>query len=115
MDFTTPGYWVSSIIWDLIPQGNYNTQHNLIVAIQGAGKSGNLPATSKAANMPKANLSYDFSVGALAGSGASYARNGQNYKGLILITDSTYQGKPIVDEKKLSQYFSNTTYLSEGW
>ena len=114
-DFNAPGYWISSITWELTQQGNYNSQHNLFVTAQGAGKGGNLAPTSIISNVAKSAITASISVAALKGSGESYARLGQLYKGLIVVTDSTYTGEPIVDGTKLGQYFSNIDTLTAGW
>lgn len=114
-DNTTPGYWVSSIIWELTQTGNYQSKHCAYSTIQGSGKSGNLSARSYVQNYSKNALTEAISFIEDKGSGASYARLGQLYKGLIIITDSTYTGKPMLDETKLWQYFSNNEHLSAGW
>ena len=114
-DFTTPGFWISTISWDLTQQGNYNSQHNLFVTAQGAGKGGTLTPTSSVSNVAKSAITASISVAAIKGSGESYARLGQLYKGLIVVTDSTYTGEPIVDGTKLGQYFNNIDTLTAGW
>ena len=113
-DFTTPGYWVQVMEFNLHFQGNYEKYHNLMWIIGGAGKQGNLPATNKVANMEKTNLTQSFSFGALTASAANYARNGENYKGFIFITDSSYSGEPIVDASKFSQFFTFDG-MTAGW
>ena len=112
-DFTTDGYWMQHINWNLFYQGNYNSQHLLFYTWSGAGKRGYIVPTSKLNNMAKTSLSTTFSVGSNTTTDPLYARNGQNYKGLILIYDSSYDGPPIVDETKLSQFFT-CDYITAG-
>ena len=114
-DYTTDGYWVSTITWELTAQGNYNSMQNIILTMQGAGKTGNMTGMSVMTNMAKNVLTKDVSLLPTQTTNESGKRLGQLYKGLIIITDSTYTGKPILDETKLGQFFSNTDTLTEGW
>ena len=57
--------------------------------------------------MNKTALTQAVSWGQNTITDVNYKRHGTTYKGLIFIYDSSYDGAPIVDETKLSQYFTN--------
>jgi hypothetical protein len=105
-NFNTNGVWVQDIIWDLHYQGNYNSKHNFDLIFVGAGNKGN-HSIMKYYNFDKTALTGNFSLGNNTTTDAAYKRHGTTYKGLIFIYDSTYNGSPIVDETKLTQFFTN--------
>lgn len=105
-NFDTTGVWVQDIIWDLYYQGNYKGQHNFAAWWCGSGNKGN-HNNNKFCNVGKTVLTVDILVGNNTTTDANYKRHGTTYKGLIFIYDSTYDGAPIVDETKLTQYFTN--------
>ena len=108
------GYWVQHIQFNMCYQGNYEGQHNVYYAICGAGKRGNLTPTSKVSNYGKNDLTGNLSFGTMVGSSAGYQRLGKNYKGIIIITDSSYNGAPMVDADKFSQFFT-CHHMQAGW
>ena len=115
VDFTQNGYWTQRISWFHYFQGGYAGQNNIHFYYCGGGKAGN-SGQPKVTNYSKTATSQDISVGAAVGTNDTYALRGENYKGLIIITDSSYDGQPIVDETKLTQFFTNCNgQLTEGW
>ena len=115
-DFTMSGYWIQHIQWNMHPQGMYGTSSNLFITISGAGKAGYLTPNSRVTTIKKTDLTANVSVGISTTTNAGYERRGENYKGLIFITDSSYDGPPIVDETKLTQFFTNCNgQLTAGW
>lgn len=113
-NFATNGLWVQDIIWDLYFQGNYNSMHNFSLIWWGGGNKGN-HGIGKFFNVGKTDLIVDISIGNNTTTDANYKRHGTTYKGLIFIYDSSYDGAPIVDETKLSQFFTNCNgQLTEG-
>ena len=112
-DFTTAGYWCQHVIWQMLYQGNYSGQHLYRIDAFGSGKAGNNNKLNQG-NMAKADLTKSFSGYEFGSTDANYAWNGRNYKGLIIITDSSYDGLPMVDETKLSQFFT-CDYITAGW
>ena len=87
---------------------------NLTWVIGGAGKKGNLTPVAKYSNMGKTALTESVAFADQTTTSSGYERRGQNYKGFIFITDSTYTGEPIVDATKLSQFFS-WSGMTAGW
>ena len=115
IDYTKAGYWIQHIVWLHYKQGNYESQNNIHVGCFGAGKAGNT-SMYKVTNYPKTSLSNGISAGALVGTSSTYTLHGENYKGLIIITDSSYNGNPIVDASKLTQFFPSCNgQLTAGW
>lgn len=115
INFSTSGIWIQDIIWNHIYQGNYTSMNNIITHWVGSGNKGN-HATNKTVNFSKNDLTGGISVGNNTSTDANYKRHGTTYKGLIFIYDSSYDGAPIVDETKLTQYFTNCNgQLTAGW
>lgn len=112
INFNTNGFWIQDIGWHLYYQGNYLSQHNLLITWTGAGNKGN-GGGSKVYNVAKTALTANISVSNHTTTDVNYKRHGTTYKGLIFIYDSTYDGAPIVDETKLTQFFT-CDYLTEG-
>jgi hypothetical protein len=112
INFSTNGYWIQNIIWEMYYQGNYSGQHNFWAYWLGAGDKGNA-GSGKYANYAKTALTKSLSTGEYTHTSAAYKRHGKYYKGLIFIYDSTYDGAPIVDATKLKQFFT-CDYLTEG-
>lgn len=112
-DFTIDGYWLQHFMWHILYQGNYSGQHLFWQELNMSGKAGNY-SNRHQDNMAKTALTKSFSGKVFTPSSANYAYNGKNFKGLIFIYDSTYDGSPIVDETKLSQFFT-CDYITEGW
>jgi hypothetical protein len=113
-NYSTNGLWIQDIVWNLYYQGNYNGVHNFSLLWWGGGNKGNHGIT-KYFNFGKTVLTTEISVGNNTITDANYKRHGTTYKGLIFIYDSSYNGAPIVDETKLSQYFTNCNgQLTEG-
>jgi hypothetical protein len=110
---TTAGYWIQNFAWRMAYEGNYDTQHMVWLSIFGAGKAGQF-TQHKPYNMPKKALTQAFEGYKFVGSNETYAYRGRNFKGLIFIYDSSYDGAPIVDETKLSQFFT-CDYITAGW
>ena len=113
-DNTTAGYWMQHLVWDMSYTSNYSTQHMVHIVEFSCGKKGNSCSPKNSINYPKTSLSTAITASANKGSSADYARNGKNYKGLLIIYDSTYTGLPIVDETKLSSFIS-CQYVTAGW
>ena len=105
-DFSVGGYWVQSIIWNLFYQGNAQSVNMFLCIYNSAGNMGN-SNINQLGTMPKTALTASMSWTKNVGSSESYKRHGTTYKGLIFIYDSTYDGAPIVDETKLTQFFTN--------
>lgn len=112
-DNTTPGFWFQHDIWVMCYTGNYGAQHCINRLTCGHGKAGN-GLLQRVHNYSKTNLSQTLTWPQEVGADANYAKLGQNYKGLLFITDSTYTGKPIVDETKLSDFLV-CDYITQGW
>ena len=113
-DNTTAGYWMGHLFWAMSVTANYGSQNMLSVMYDAHGKAGNYVGSANQHNMAKTSLSASFTNKALKGTSASYTMLGQNYKGLLIIYDSTYTGLPIVDETKLSS-FIECQYVTAGW
>jgi hypothetical protein len=112
-DSATNGYWVQHYVWTMNYEGNYSSQHILRQEILCSGKAGNHIANG-VQNMAKTALSASLTTKEQTGASATYTLNGRNFKGLIFIFDSSYDGLPIVDETKLSQ-FLNCNCITAGW
>lgn len=109
------GFWTSDIIWALNYQGNSQNYHYCRVVWIGGGKAGN-HVNNKSDVMAKTALTKSHSYGNNTTTDDNYKRKGTTYKGLIFIYDSSYDGAPIVDETKLTQYFTNCNgQLTAGW
>lgn len=113
VDFATKGVWLQHFMWALYHQGNYNTQHNISAVLLGSGSGGNYVDNTHL-NMAKTGLTQSVTFKQFTTTNAGYERWGRNFKGLIFIYDSTYDGLPIIDETKLSQFFTCDN-LSAGW
>lgn len=104
---TDTGIWVQHHIWTMYYQGNYASQSNVRLQFQGSSTKGQGNwQDSSIANMSKTALSATFETKEFTSTDANYYKRGKNFKGLILIYDSSYDGQPIVDESKLSQFFT---------
>lgn len=108
------GYWVQHIIWSWLKDSNYpNTYHGRRIDWFGAGKSGNF-TYAKQMNYLKTALTQSDTFAECTTTDVNYKRFGNVFKGLIIVFDSTYDGLPIVDETKLSQFFE-CDYITAGW
>lgn len=112
-NFSTTGYWMQHIIWSMLYQGNYQGQHLNRVDWLASGSKGNL-LNGDPFNMAKTALSLTRTIKEYTTTDATYKRLGNVFKGLIFIYDSTYDGSPMVDETKLSQFFT-CDYITAGW
>lgn len=110
-DDTAP-YWIQHIIWAMCFIGNYSSMHNINLIWCGHGTKGNATG-SKNYNYPRANLTGLVTFAELVGA-TGYNFMGQNYRGLLFITDSTYEGMPMVDESKLTDFIT-CDYVQAGW
>ncbi len=106
INFDANGLWCQNIIWSLIRQGNYRSVHNFIITYLVAGNKGN-SNSHKFTNYPNTNLTHSVSLSNNTTTDVNYKRHGTTYKGLIFIYDSTYDGAPILDETKLTQFFTD--------
>lgn len=109
----TAGLWIQHYMITMCMQGNYPSQHNVNISWCGHGVKGNTSG-SKSSNYPKTALSHTLTAVKNVGSTEGYNMFGQNYKGLMLIMDSTYNGMPIVDASKLADFFV-CDYVQAGW
>ena len=112
-DTTNTGYWVQHMFWSSLYQGHYASQHTFRYDWVFGGTKGN-SIYSKVAAMSKTALTMTHTWGENTTTDAAYKRRGNVFKGLIFITDSSYDGEPIVDATKLSQFFE-CDYITAGW
>ena len=113
-DNTTPGFWVQHIWWSMCGTSQYQSQHAVNYIIDCHGKAGNHVSNVTQININKTALEHSETWKSEAGSSETYARNGQNYRGFIMVYDKTYTGAPIVDANKLGNFLV-VDGLTAGW
>ena len=113
-DNTTPGFWVQHIWWSMCETSQYQSEHAVNYIIDCHGKAGNHVSNVTQINIKKTALEHADTWKSVGGSSEAYARNGQNYRGFIMVHDSTYTGFPIVDANKLEDFLV-VDGLTAGW
>lgn len=112
--FDAGGMWAQHIVFSMCKTSNYKTQNMFTLWYCTHGAKGNSTGDVKSANIPNTALSHTFTVGKTAGSDANYIRRGENYRGLLMVTDPNYTGFPIVDASKLGDFLV-VDGLTAGW
>lgn len=111
---TDKGYWIQHYLWVMYYQGNYPLVSNIRLMVEGASAVNGNVQNSSIHNIAKTALSVSITTKQFSSTDANYYSRGKNFKGLIFIYDSSYDGAPIVDETKLSQFFT-CDYITAGW